>query len=186
MRIAPIILMTLIAWPIGEIAMFIWVGGRIGFIYTIGLVLAAGFAGMALLRIKGLNLLRRLQGELSAGRMPTGELLEAFFILIAAVLLMLPGFLSDILAFFMLFAPVRRLLAALVSRYVTVSAGGTTANRRRSATSEDGVFDLDEGEYSRWEQPEGEAPRESPKGPSWTAAPAALPPADDDRRPDRP
>lgn len=144
MRPSLIVPLLLLAWPIGEIAMFAWVGGRIGVINTIGLVLLAGFAGVALLRIEGFNLMRRLQAELAAGRMPTGELLEASFVLLAAFLLVLPGFLSDILAFLLLFSPIRRLLVRLLGGYVLVRGGRVD---RREATP-DGVVDLDADEYT--------------------------------------
>lgn len=175
MRVAPLVLLALIAWPIGEIAVFVWVGSHIGVINTIGLVLLAGFAGLALIRIEGFNLLRRLQGEFAAGRMPAGELLEAFFILAAAILLLLPGFISDVLALFLLFAPVRRLIAVWVGGVVEVR---TATSHRRPDDRDGGIVDLDADEYRRHEPGTGQSP--------WSDGPAALPPRPDRDDPDRP
>lgn len=144
MRFTPYIPLIFIAWPIAEIATFIWVGGHLGVINTVGLVLLSAFGGLALFRYVGFGLLKRVQSELSAGRMPTGTMLEGFIVLVAGVLLILPGFLSDVLAFLLLFAPIRRLIIAAIAARVTVS---TTTSSRRS--SEDGIVDLDQDEWER-------------------------------------
>ncbi len=144
MRFTPYIPLLFIAWPIAEIATFVWVGGHLGVINTVGLVLLSAFGGLALFRYVGFGLLKRVQSELSAGRMPTGTMLEGFIVLVAGVLLIIPGFLSDVLAFLLLFAPIRRLIIAAIAARVTVS---TTASNRRPA--EDGIVDLDEDEWKR-------------------------------------
>ncbi|WP_165790831.1 FxsA family protein [Pleomorphomonas carboxyditropha] len=144
MHLSPYLPVLLIAWPIAEIATLIWVGGHLGVINTVGLVLLAAFGGLALFRYVGFGLLRRVQAELSGGRMPTGTLLEGFVVLVAGMLLILPGFLSDVLAFLLLFAPVRRLIIAAIASRLTVS---TVSSGRRPA--DDGVVDLDEDEWER-------------------------------------
>lgn len=143
MRLSSILPFLLIAWPIAEIAALVWVGGHLGVLNTIGLVLLAAFGGLALFRYVGFGLLRRVQAELSGGRMPAGTMLEGFVVLLAGVLLILPGFLSDVLAFLLLFAPVRRLIIAAVAARLTVS----TVSQGRDRSRNDGVVDLDEGEW---------------------------------------
>ncbi|MCM5554708.1 FxsA family protein [Pleomorphomonas sp. NRK KF1] len=143
MRLSPYLPFLLIAWPIAEIATLVWVGGHLGVINTVGLVLLAAFGGLALFRYVGFGLLRRVQGELTGGRMPSGTLLEGFVVLLAGVLLILPGFLSDVLAFLLLFAPIRRLIIGAVAARVTVS----TATSGYGRPKEDGVVDLDENEW---------------------------------------
>lgn len=144
MRVTPYIPLLFIVWPILEIATFVWVGGHLGVINTVGLVLLSAFGGLALFRYVGFGLLKRVQSEVSAGRMPTGTMLEGFIVLVAGVLLILPGFLSDLLAFLLLFAPIRRLIIAAIAARVTVS---TAASGRRS--TEEGIVDLDEDEWER-------------------------------------
>lgn len=143
MRLSPYLPLLLIAWPIAEIATLVWVGGYLGVINTVGLVLLAAFGGLALFRYVGFGLLRRVQIELSGGRMPAGTLLEGFIVLVAGVLLILPGFLSDVMAFLLLFAPVRRLIIVTIGARLTVSTVSTGYRRQK----EDGVVDLDEDEW---------------------------------------
>ena len=162
MRLSPYLPLLFIAWPIAEIATFVWVGGYLGVINTVGLVLLAAFGGLALFRYVGFGLLRRVQAEVSGGRMPAGTLLEGLIVLVAGVLLILPGFLSDLLAFLLLFAPVRRLIIATIASRMTVTTMST--GRRRP---EDGVVDLDEDEWSR----DG-GNDDSP----WSGGPRSLPP----------
>lgn len=167
MRLSPYLPFLLIAWPIAEIATLIWVGGHLGVINTVGLVLLAAFGGLALFRYIGFGLLRRVQTELSAGRMPTGTLLEGLIVLIAGVLLILPGFLSDVLALLLLFAPVRRLIITVIAARLTVS---TASPGRRPST--DGVVDLDDDEWER--RNDGDSP--------WSDRPPILPPDRDGDR----
>ena len=168
MRLTPYLPLVLIAWPIAEIATLVWVGGHLGVINTVGLVLLAAFGGLALFRYVGFGLVRRVQTELSAGRMPTGALLEGFVVLVAGILLILPGFLSDVLAFLLLFAPIRRLIIAAIAARLTVSAMPSSGRR----APEDDIVDLDEDE---WERRGG---AESP----WSDSPSIPPPDRDGDR----
>ena len=143
MRLSPYLPLLFIAWPIAEIATFVWVGGYLGVINTVGLVLLAAFGGLALFRYVGFGLLRRVQAEVSGGRMPAGTLLEGLIVLVAGVLLILPGFLSDVLAFLLLFAPVRRFIITVIAARLTVSTVSSGYGRRK----EEGVVDLGEDEW---------------------------------------
>lgn len=156
MRAPSLLVLALILWPIGEIAGFAWVGGHIGVLNTIGLVLLAGFLGLALLRYEGFGLAGRIQRELSAGHMPAGEMLEGMVVVIAALLLILPGFISDILAFLLLFAPARKLLISLIASRVTVHTMG--GRDRREADGR--TIDLDADDYSRREDGQEDRPPE--------------------------
>lgn len=168
MRLTPLLPFLLIAWPVAEIATLIWVGGHLGIVNTIGLLLLGAFGGLALFRYVGFGLMRRVQAEMAGGRMPAGTLLEGLIVLVAAFLLILPGFLSDLLAFLLLFAPARRLVIAAIAARVTVSTAGGGARARR-----DDVVDLDEDEWQR----RGGDDRPPPAGPS------ILPPEDGADRP---
>lgn len=166
MRLSPYLPLLLVAWPIAEIATLVWVGGYLGVLNTVGLVLLAAFGGLALFRYVGFGLLRRVQAELSGGRMPTGTLLEGLIVLVAGILLILPGFLSDVLAVLLLFAPVRRLIIAAIATRLTVS---TASSGRRPA---DGVVDLDEDEWKS--RGGGDSP--------WSGGPSIPPPDKDGDR----
>lgn len=100
----------LLAAPLLELWFIIKVGSALGALTTIALLLLAGVAGVALLRHQSFSTLLRLDQRLQQGELPAAEILEGFALALAAVLLLVPGFLSDILALPLLLSPVRRAL----------------------------------------------------------------------------
>ena len=111
--------------PIAEIAVFAWVGGQIGVLGTIAMVVACAFAGTTLLRWQGVATLARAQASLAEGRLPSKELADGLVILVAAVLLITPGFVTDAVGLLLLFPGVRGLIRRfLVARLAArVQAG---------------------------------------------------------------
>lgn len=93
--------------PIVEIYVLLAVGQTIGLAPTIFLVFATGIAGAYLARTQGLSLLLRIQQELAAGRMPTEELLDGAMVLAGGLMLLTPGFCTDLTGFLLL-APFSR------------------------------------------------------------------------------
>jgi UPF0716 protein FxsA len=96
--------------PILELVVLIQVGTAIGVLPTIGLVLLAAATGIHLLRRQSLSTLSRAQSRLQAGDLPGQVLVEGFLITIAGVLLLSPGFITDIFAFCLLLPWSRRVL----------------------------------------------------------------------------
>ncbi|MGQ0565020.1 MAG: FxsA family protein [Gemmobacter sp.] len=123
--------------PLIEIALFVIVGRWIGVWATLGLVVLAAVAGSAILRRRGLAAaqgLRRFTG--------VQPIAEEALIAVAAVLLILPGFLTDIVALALLTPPIRRALIAAVAARVTMQGAGFGA--RPADQVIDGEFiDLD-------------------------------------------
>ena len=107
------LLIAFIAVPIIEIALFIKVGGLIGLWPTLAIVLMTAVAGSYLLRRQGASTLAELQTALTDLRDPTGPIANGALILIGGVLLLTPGFFTDILGILLLIPPVR---AALIRR----------------------------------------------------------------------
>ncbi len=105
MFIKLIFLFTLI--PILELYVLIEAGTQIGVGATIGLILLTGIAGAYLARSQGFQLLNRMQTDLNAGRVPTGEMLDGAMILAGGLLLLTPGFCTDLFGF-MLLTPATR------------------------------------------------------------------------------
>jgi UPF0716 protein FxsA len=101
----------LIALPLLEMALLIKTGQLIGFWATLGMVVAAGLLGALILARQGLTVLRRTREALAQGRPPVAPVLDGVFLLLAAALLITPGFLSDVLALLLLIPPVRRSVA---------------------------------------------------------------------------
>lgn len=88
--------------PLVELYVFLKVGGLIGVFPTIALILLTGIAGAALARSQGFVILRRIQEDLSQGHLPTEELLDGALVLVGGVLLLTPGFCTDLIGFLLL------------------------------------------------------------------------------------
>ncbi|BCR04750.1 membrane protein FxsA [Desulfuromonas versatilis] len=95
--------------PLTELYVLIKVGGLIGLPSTMGLILLTGIAGAYLARTQGFDLLRSIQAELAAGRIPAEQLLDGAMVLAGGILLLTPGFCTDLFGFILLAPPSRRL-----------------------------------------------------------------------------
>ena len=88
--------------PVVEIYLLIQIGTIFGALTSIALVIVTGFLGAYLARIQGLQTLFRIQKSLREGQMPSSELLDALLIGIAGLVLLTPGFLTDVFGFLLL------------------------------------------------------------------------------------
>ena len=96
-----------LALPFLEIAGFIVVGSKIGVLATLGLIILSIFLGVFLLRFQGFGLIQRIREETAAGRTPKRELVHGVMLVFAAFLLIIPGFITDIIGL-LLFIPAVR------------------------------------------------------------------------------
>lgn len=104
--------------PLVELYSLIKIGSQIGALPTIGLTILTAVIGAALVRMQGFNALIRVRAAADRGEVPALELLEGALILVAGLLLLLPGFFTDAVGFLLLVPPVRRLLIARFVRIV--------------------------------------------------------------------
>ena len=110
------VLLVLLALPFVEIAVFIKVGGWIGVWPTILLTLLSSFVGLQLMRHQGLATLVRARAAVQRNEPPIGELLDGLSILLAGFLLIVPGFVTDVLGL-LLFVPwIRRVVRSYLWR----------------------------------------------------------------------
>ncbi|MHA6642660.1 FxsA family protein [Mesorhizobium sp. A623] len=150
LRISTLPLLFL-ALPFLEIAGFVVVGRHIGALATVGLVLASTVAGSMLLRHQGFGVMRRVQAEIEAKRDPSRQLVHGAIMVLASVLLIVPGFITDLFALLLLLPPVRDFAwRALKSRVVVAGNFGMPGFgggfRRRD---ENKTIDLDNDDFSR-------------------------------------
>jgi UPF0716 protein FxsA len=103
------LLLLFVLVPILEIYVLLAVGNTIGLWPTLLMVLATGIAGAQLARNQGMSLLAKIQQELAAGRMPTEELIDGAMVLAGGLLLLTPGFCTDLCGFLLL-APFSRVI----------------------------------------------------------------------------
>jgi len=109
--------------PVAEIAVFVQVGSRIGAGMTVLLVLVSAVVGVGLVRRQGLATATRVQAMVARGESPALGMLEGLALLAAGVLLIIPGFLTDIAAFVLLIPPLRRGIIRLYLRHLRVETG---------------------------------------------------------------
>ena len=147
----------LLVVPLAEIAAFVVIGGQIGVWATLGMVLLTAIVGSFLLRWQGIGLFNRINTEMRANRVPGRELIHGVMILVAGVLLLTPGFVTDSLGFLLFVPAVRDLVWRLVKDKVVVqtmsggfgTASGNPGGFTRGGDARDGVVDLDEDEFER-------------------------------------
>ncbi len=156
----------LIGIPLTELYVLIKVGRAIGAGTTIGLVILTAVLGAWLLRLQGLVTLARVRAALEAGELPAIELVEGLILLITAVLLLTPGFITDAIGFLVLLPGVRRALAkGLAAQLVvrSIQPGGRGPWRPGAPGERSGAHDTHtyEGDY-RVENDDDEPPRRLP------------------------
>ena len=117
-----LLIALVIAFPVVEIAVFVKVAQGVGVLATVGLALAAGMVGLVLVRAQGVRTLLRAKTLVESGEMPVAELFDGICLALAGGLLILPGFVTDVLAIILLLPPVRLLLKAWLARHFTVVA----------------------------------------------------------------
>jgi UPF0716 protein FxsA len=115
-------LLALFALPLLEIAVFVLVGRWIGVWPTLGLVLLTGIAGAVVLRLQGFLVLRQAREAARRDEVPVAEALDGLCVLLAGVLLILPGFVTDAFGILLLLPPVRTLLGRVVARNLVATA----------------------------------------------------------------
>src|SRR5215217_1024803 len=111
-----VLVLLFIVVPIAELALLIQVGQLIGVWWTIALLLADAVLGSMLLRSQSRAAWRRFNEALADGRIPHREVIDGVLVIFGGVLLLTPGFITDILGLAFLFPPTRAVLRRLLVR----------------------------------------------------------------------
>jgi len=138
---------AVVALPLLELAVFIKVGAAIGALATILLLIVATIAGVKLVRERGLAILRRCRDALDRGELPAGPLFDDACLVLAGLLLILPGFLSDAVALALLVPAVRQGLFRWLSHHVDLVVRRAGAPFPRRPGGGGGGPPVIEGEY---------------------------------------
>ena len=104
------VLLLIILVPILEIYLFIKIGSQIGAFTTISLIFVTAIIGVFYARYEGLNTLKSGMSQLYKNQMPLFELMSGAALAIAALLLIIPGFATDILGFLIIFPLTRKII----------------------------------------------------------------------------
>ena len=144
-----------LALPFLEIAGFIIVGSKIGVLATLGLIILSIFVGVFLLRFQGLGLIQKIREETAAGRTPKRELVHGVMLVFAAFLLIIPGFITDIIGLLLFIPAVRDFGWRCISdRVVVVDSGQHRRGRADTSRVKDRVIELDPEDYSSKSDPD--------------------------------
>jgi UPF0716 protein FxsA len=115
---------------IAEVAVFIQVQSWIGLGWALLIIVATTFIGAVLVKRTGLAVLRRARQRLDSGEMPGRELSDGAAVVLAGLLLIPPGFLTDLAGFLLLLPPVRELVYRAVSKRVSGKVTVVTSSIR--------------------------------------------------------
>ncbi len=137
------VLLVLLAVPIIEIALFVVIGGEIGVIWTLVWVLGSAAIGVALMRREPQRSAADVRLALAADVSPASPMAHSALRMMGAVLLALPGFLTDGLGVLLLIAPLRASLLAFILPRMVVQTRTHTRNS-----------DIIDGEFTRADESE--------------------------------
>ncbi len=111
--------LSLLALIVLELWILVQLSGAIGFFQTLLLVFGAGIAGAWIAKWQGLYAILRVQNEMRQGVLPTSTIGDGALILLAGILLLLPGIISDALGLLLLMPPVRKLVRRALRHWFT-------------------------------------------------------------------
>jgi UPF0716 protein FxsA len=141
MNVAKYLVLAVLALPVMELAAFIAVAAQIGFLPALALIAAGSFAGLLVLRHAGGNHIARVRVALGEGSFTALQAdSSGGLILLAGILLAIPGFITDALGLLLLVPPLR-------------SALGAAFARGQPSTGADGVVDLPPDAWRRVPDP---------------------------------
>ena len=110
------VLLTIILVPVIEIYLFIKIGSQIGAFNTISLIFITAIIGIFYARYEGLNTLKSGFSQLVKNEIPAYEIISSAAIAFAALLLIIPGFATDVLGFLLIFPITRKLIFGRISK----------------------------------------------------------------------
>ncbi len=118
-------LLAFVLVPLVEMAVLIFVGGRIGIAPTLAIVVVTGVAGAVLVKRQGLVVWHAARARMTRGELPTVELAHGAMLVVSGAFLLTPGFLTDIVGFSLLIPAVREQVRWRATRRMSRRAGPT-------------------------------------------------------------
>ena len=138
-----IVLVSVLLLPLVEIALFVAIGQAIGLLPTLLGVVLTGVIGALVLRWQGTAALREMQLRLQRGEMPARAMGDTMLIGLGGLLLLLPGYFTDLVGLLLLLPWTRELIYRLLARNLKV-VEVTTSYRR---ADQPGLIDLDSSDW---------------------------------------
>lgn len=144
-----LVLLILLAVPYLEFLVFLEVGAAIGGFQALMLTILTAVFGVYLIRQQGLVVMRRMHETLSRRESPLEEISHGFFLLIAGLFFLLPGFITDSIALLLAIEPVRAVLGKIILKNVGAAFYGIHDGPRHQGGAKGIII---EGEFE--EEPE--------------------------------
>jgi UPF0716 protein FxsA len=138
-----LLIVVFIIVPIAELYVILQVGEAIGAAPTIALLVLDSLLGAWLMRSQGRTVWQRFQTTMQAGRMPHREVLDGVLVIFGGAFLITPGFITDIVGFFLLAPPTRSLARRWLVRRGGRMFGISLAGRRAGGVPPGGPVDYD-------------------------------------------
>ena len=112
------LLILFVIVPVTELYILIEVGKKIGSLTTIGIIILTGIIGAYLVKGQGFMILKKIQNDLNEGIMPGDSLIQGVIILAGGILLLTPGFVTDIIGFIFLIPVSRRVVKKYLLKWL--------------------------------------------------------------------
>ena len=109
------VILVILLVPIIEIYLFIKIGSQIGAFNTISLIFITAIVGLYYAKYEGLNTLRSAVGQIVKNELPIYEIISGAALAFAAILMILPGFLTDIIGLLIIFPWTRKIILKKIS-----------------------------------------------------------------------
>jgi len=144
-----LLLLLFLVVPLAEILVIVEVAQRTGIIETIALLLIVSILGAWLVKSEGMGVIRKIQFQLIQGQIPNKELLDGGLILIAGVLMLTPGFITDVVGLLLLFPLTRPIIRRLFFKRIVnqpFSAMGSDSKQSTFNFTRSSFFGMENGD----------------------------------------
>ncbi|GHF00753.1 FxsA family protein [Thalassotalea profundi] len=129
-----VLFLLFILIPIIEISVLMQVGAWFGLWPTIAIVIITAWLGAKYVKQQGLATLQSVQNKMAQGEMPSDEIVEGLLLLVAGVVLVTPGFVTDIVGLLLLLPPIRQGIVKKVQKHMVInSVAASTADYHHSS-----------------------------------------------------
>lgn len=145
--LAEILFLLFVSLPLIEIALFIVIGQAIGLLPTLLGVLLTAAIGAMVLRWQGMLALREMQARMSQGELPARAVGDTMLIGLGGLLLLLPGYFTDLIGILLLLPWTRELIYRLLARNFRVVEVAPGAYRDVQPSGQPGLIELDDSDY---------------------------------------
>lgn len=174
-----ILLLLFIAVPIVEIVVLLQVGDLVGGLNTLLLIVITAVVGAALVKLQGMRNWMTVQSKLARGQMPGVEMAGGLLLFLAGILLITPGFVTDLVGLILLLPPSRNAIAKSMLKRMVMDGGkagfsqfhfrqgATNSGPRRGAQEKesDAEGSVIDGEYSYRRDPDQQIEDKAPLNP---------------------